>query len=354
MIEVITNKNEWDKIIKGFGEIDFYHFHDYHQAGLKEDETAQLLFYRSGKAFIAFPIVIRPISNSGYFDVTSVYGYVGPLISDNTIPSDLVDWHEQLLSYFAQNKIVSAFSSLNPFISNQIALLQDFGEIENLGAIVYLDLEKSEEYLNAYSQTTKRYVKRNRKLFVVREGKTQEDAQLFMEIYYQSMDRIQAEPHYYFKLPYFMKLLQSKDFDARFVFAHAKDTGEIGAGALIVTTDNRIVQYHLSGTTEKLRHLSPIRTVIDHVRQQSVANGSRFFNLGGGVGSSNDSLYGFKASFSKDRAPFKVWKFIADQKTYDRLCELYPPAPNMGKPNYFPKYRSNLRNEQEIENKVRD
>lgn len=150
-----------------------------------------------------------------------------------------------------------------------------------------------------------------------------------------------------------MKLIQSEDFDARFVFAHAKDTGEIGAGALIVSTDNRIVQYHLSGTSEKLRHLSPIRTVIDHVRQKGIDNNSKFFNLGGGVGSSNDSLYGFKASFSEDCAPFKVWKFIADKKTYDKLCEEYPPAPNMGKPNFFPKYRSNLRNDQEVENKFR-
>jgi len=346
MIEVITRKNEWDRIVQSFGEFDFYHFYDYHQAGLKEDETAQLLFYQSEEAFIAFPIVIRPISNSGYFDVTSVYGYVGPLISDNFIPSNLKNWHDQLLSYFAQNRIVSAFSSLNPFISHQIALLKDFGEIENLGDIVYMDLEKFNEHFDQYSQTTSRYVKRNRKLFVVREGKTEEDAKLFMEIYYQSMDRIQAEPHYYFKLPYFMKLVQSKEFDARFVFAHTKDTGEVGAGSLIITTNNRIIQYHLSGTSEKLRHLSPIRTVIDHVRQAGVTNKSKFFNLGGGVGSSNDSLYGFKASFSKDCAPFKVWKFIADQKVYDELCEKYPISPNMGKPNYFPKYRSNLKTNQ--------
>lgn len=348
MLEVITKKNEWDRVIKEFGEIDFYHFHDYHQASLKEDETAQLLFHRSGEAIIAFPMVLRPICDSGYFDVTSVYGYVGPLISDNNTQSDLNGWHEQLQSYFIQNRIVSAFSSLNPLLPNQINLLEGFGDIENLGNIVYLDLEKSEEYFSEYSQTTKRYVKRNRKLFEIREGKTQEDARSFMEIYYQSMDRIQAEPQYYFKLPYFLKLIQSREFDARFVFAHSKGTGEIGAGAFIISTNGRIVQYHLSGTSDKYRHLSPIRTVIDHVRKKGVADNFKYFNLGGGVGSSYDSLFGFKASFSKDSAPFKVWKYIAYEKVYAELCEKYPPATNMGKPNYFPKYRSNLRNEQPI------
>lgn len=348
MLEVITNKKEWDRIIEGFGDVDFYHFYDYHVANLKEDETAQLLFYRSGETTIAFPIIIRPIANSGYFDVTSVYGYVGPLISDNSTRSDLDGWHGQLRTYFVQNRIVSAFSSLNPFLPNQIDLLKNFGEIENLGEIVYMDFDNSDEYFKEYSKTTKRYVKRNEKLFSVREGKSEEDALAFMEIYYQSMDRIQAEPHYYFKLPYFLKLVQSKDFDASFVFAHSKSTGEIGAGALIVSTKNRIIQYHLSGTSEKFRHLSPIRTVIDHVRQKGTINKFKYFNLGGGVGSSNDSLFGFKASFSRDSVPFKVWKYITDQKVYDELCEMYPSSSNMGKPNYFPKYRSNLKNEQSI------
>ncbi|WP_318344720.1 GNAT family N-acetyltransferase [Flagellimonas baculiformis] len=344
MLEVITHKNDWDRTVKRFGEIDFYHSFDYHKANIKEDEKAVLLSYTSNGVSIAFPLVIRPINDSGYFDVTSVYGYVGPLVTKmdgwkNLLP----EWHRQLAQFFAKNRIVSAFSSMNPFISEQNSLLVGFGDIENLGRIVYFDLGKPDDHLEEYSKTTLRYVKRNQQLFDIQEGKTEQDAKKFMDIYYQTMDRIHAEPNYYFKLPYFMDLVQNENFDARFVFAVSKDSKEVASGAFIVATQNHIIQYHLSGTSDKYRHLSPIRTVIDHVRRQGASNGHRYFNLGGGVGSKNDSLYEFKASFSQNSAPFQVWKFIADREAYDRLCKRYSPEPNSGKPNYFPKYRSNLK-----------
>ncbi|SFC21393.1 Acetyltransferase (GNAT) domain-containing protein [Flagellimonas taeanensis] len=344
MLEVITHKNDWDRTVKHFGEIDFYHSFDYHKANIKDDETAVLLSYTSNGVSIAFPLVIRPINDSGYFDVTSVYGYVGPLVTKMDGWMDtLSEWHQQLVLFFEKNRIVSAFSSMNPFISEQNSLLAGFGDIENLGRIVYLDLEKPDDHLKEYSKTTLRYVKRNQQLFDIQEGKTKRDAKKFIEIYYQSMDRIHAEPNYYFKLPYFMDLVQNENFDARFVFAVSKDSKEVASGAFIVATQNRIIQYHLSGTSDKYRHLSPIRTVIDHVRRQGASNGHHYFNLGGGVGSKNDSLYEFKASFSQNSAPFQVWKFIADREAYDRFCKRYSPEPNPGKPNYFPKYRSNLK-----------
>src|SRR5690606_25092044 len=258
--------------------------------------------------------------------------------------SVLKEWQELLHRYFSDQGIISAFSSLNPFLPDQANLLKGFGEIEDLGQIVYVDLTKSEdEQFAAYSATTKRYVKRNSRLFSVREGKSERDVQHFLDLYYQSMDRIQAEPQYYFGSAYFLELLRTENFDARFVFAHARESGEVAAGALIVTTNGHIVQYHLSGTSEKYRDLSPIRTVIDHVREQEASKGCKVFNLGGGVGSSHDTLYGFKASFSSESMPFKIWKYIVDRPMYDRLCAEYVPDPNQGKPNYFPRYRSHAR-----------
>lgn len=342
MLKVITQKKEWNQVINGFDKKDFYHSYDYHQACLKEKEAAILLFYESGKTSIAFPLLIRPINGSGYFDAASVYGYAGPLISGFDSSFNFEDWKMQLLSFFSENKIVSVFSSTNPFIDHQIELLSTFGNIENLGDIVYFDLERHNSHLKQYSKTTKRYVKRNKSLFKIREGKSEEDAQLFLQIYYRSMDRLHADPQYYFKLPYFLELLKSESCDAYFVFA-TKDNGKEISGAFIVRT-NHIIQYHLSGTLDKYRHLSPVRTIIDHTRKKGVEDHYSFFNLGGGVGSKNDSLYDFKASFSKTRIPFQVWKFIADNEVYHQLCREYPPIQDLDKPNYFPKYRSSLNN----------
>ena len=343
MLKVITQKTEWNKAIDGFDKKDFYHSYDYHQACLKEKEAAKLLFYESGETTIAFPLLIRPINGSGYFDAASVYGYAGPLVSGFGPDFNFEDWKKQLLTFFSENRIVSVFSSTNPFIDHQIELLSTFGDIENLGNIVYFDLESPQAHLKQYSKTTKRYVKRNKGLFKIREGKSEEDALLFLKIYYRSMDRLHADSQYYFKLPYFLDLLKSESCDAYFVFAVSNDSGKEISAAFIIRT-NHIIQYHLSGTLDDYRHLSPIRTIIDHTRKKGITDNYSFFNLGGGVGSKNDSLYDFKASFSKTRIPFQVWKFIADDEVYHQLCKEYPPIQDLDKPNYFPKYRSSLNN----------
>lgn len=341
MLKVITQKNEWDQAIDSFDKKDFYHTYDYHQACLKEKEAAILLYYASGDTTIAFPLLLRPINGSDYFDAASVYGYAGPLISGLNRGFNFEDWKMQLLSFFTENKIVSVFSSINPFLDHQIELLSTFGEIENLGDIVYFDLEQPQSHIKQYSKTTKRYVKRNRDLFTIREGNSEEDAKLFMNIYYRSMDRLQADKQYYFGLHYYLELVKNESCDAYFVFAIANDCGKEISAAFIVRTD-QIIQYHLSGTLDTYRHFSPVRTIIDHTRKKGIEDKYRYFNLGGGVGSKNDSLFNFKASFSKTRTPFKVWKFIANHEVYHQLCKEYPPIQDLDKPNYFPKYRSNL------------
>lgn len=341
MLKVITQKNEWDQAIDGYDKKDFYHTFDYHKACLKEKEAAILLCYESGDTTIAFPLLLRPINGSSYFDAASVYGYAGPLVSGLHDGFDFEDWKLQMLSFFNENRIVSVFSSTNPFLDHQTELLSTFGDIESMGDVVYFDLARPETHLKQYSKTTKRYVRRNKGLFSVREGNTVDDARLFMKIYYRSMDRLHADNQYYFGLPYFLELLQNECCDAHFVFARANDSGEEISAAFIVRT-NQVIQYHLSGTLDAYRHLSPIRTIIDHTRKKGIQDQFRFFNLGGGVGSKNDSLFNFKASFSKTRTPFKVWKFIANHEVYHQLCKEYPPIQDLDKPNYFPKYRSNL------------
>ncbi|WP_010517360.1 GNAT family N-acetyltransferase [Croceivirga radicis] len=344
MFKIITEENEWNKTIGSFEKKDFYHSYDYHQVCLKENELAKLLFYSSGDTSIAFPLVIRPINGSEFFDATSVYGYGGPLISQLTSHFVFQDWNQHMLDFFQNDKIISVFSSTNPFIDSQEHLLLQMGEIETMGDIVYVDLKQGTERREHYSKTTKRYLNRNKTIFDIREGNSEEDARKFLEIYYQSMERVGASKQYYFKLPYFIKLLQNKSFfDANFVFATSKENGDVASGAFIIRTKSSIVQYHLSGTAEKYRHLSPIRSVIDYISRKEKLDDCKYFNLGGGVGSKNDSLFEFKASFSKNRAPFKVWKYIANKEVYDQLCTIAQEKDYNKKfnTNYFPAYRTN-------------
>jgi hypothetical protein len=87
--------------------------------------------------------------------------------------------------------------------------------------------------------------------------------------------------------------------------------------------------------------------MFDYVRFWAKERGNKVFHLGGGVGSSKDSLYNFKAGFSKQRHPFLTLRLILDEEKYRYLgdcrakyLKIQPEV--LVKSNYFPAYRSSV------------
>lgn len=344
MIRVIKEKKLWDDRIRAFAHYDVYHTYDYHHNSIKPEDEPVLLYYDQDGLIISFPLIIRKIPNTSYYDATSAYGYTGPLVEGNIHAANLLNWHYYLELFFKERAIVSVFSSLNPFIENQSLALTQLGQIERHGEIVYLDLEQSEsDQWAAMSKTTRRYIGRNKDLFDIREGNTDRDTELFYRIYTKSMDRLNASSQYYFSLSYFKNLLRNDSFKGTFIFAISKETGKEVAGGLFFHTNKNIIQYHLSGTEDAFRYYSPIRSILNHVRKKGSKDGYKYFNLGGGVDSKQDSLFKFKMSYSNFNTPFEVWKYIVNEDVYNELCLKNGTLINLERPNFFPKYRNLLK-----------
>ena len=135
------------------------------------------------------------------------------------------------------------------------------------------------------------------------------------------MDRVDARDYYFFEEDYYFRFLDSEEYQVDLLFAKLKESGDYICGAMMVKTGN-IVQYHLSGTLRDYLSVTPLRLLIDETRIQATEEGYVFFNLGGGLGSKEDSLFFFKSSLSKDTRPFSVWKYVADEVTYENLSHL--------------------------------
>ena len=159
-----------------------------------------------------------------------------------------------------------------------------------------------------------------------------------MELYYENMDRVNAKKSYYFDKEYFFNFIKSSSFKTDVIFAVLNETTEIISAAMMVKTNN-IIQYHISGTLNDYLHLTPIRLLIDNMRIQGTNEGYTYFNLGGGLGSQDDSLLRFKSSFSKDYRDFKVWKHICNQSKYEELVASNPEALKAQDNTFFPLYR---------------
>ncbi len=336
-LEVITSKEEWNSFLSSVDNYDFYHTYDYHQLSKNKADKAILLKYTEGDYLIGIPLLIRAIENSSYFDATSVYGYSGPIRKGVTENFDNTNFKNALFNFLTKEKIVSVFSRLNPFISNQKEILKNIGATIELGNVVNIDLTKDiTEQRTIFSKTTKRYINKCRKIFDVRKSNSEEDLIKFMSLYYENMDRVNAKKHYYFSKEYFLDFIKSKDYETDVLMAIDKESQEIVSAAMMVKT-NSIIQYHISGTKNAYLNLSPIRLLIDEMRINGSNGRYKYFNLGGGLGNNEDELFRFKSSFSKDFKNFKVWKYIVNEDIYNDLVE----AKNITDKDsdFFPLYR---------------
>lgn len=319
MIEVITKKKDWNMALEAVEDSDFYHTFYYHDLSKKNNEIPTLIKYQDNSSYILLPLLVRDIENSEYKDATSVYGYSGLLsvIDDSSFNNE--NFQSELKQYFLDNKIISVFSRLHPYLKNQETILKGMGVFVNPGNVIYVDLTESlEDQRKQYSSRLKTYLNKDRKECKVIVGETEAHVKIFIELYYENMRRVNANESYFFEESYFYKLLSSPDFDTELLLCKRNDNDEILGGAIFIKKGN-IVQYHLSGLGNEYLDVNPIKLIIDQMRIKAKKGGYEVFNLGGGRSNKQDSLYTFKRSFSKNSKPFLLWNYIADEKAYQNL-----------------------------------
>jgi hypothetical protein len=151
------------------------------------------------------------------------------------------------------------------------------------------------------------------------------------------MERLDADPYYEFSDEYFDALRRGLGTDLHLATVTAD--GVIVAAGLF-TTSCGIVELHLAGWAEEAAHHRPTKLLYHGVRAWAKRRGDRWFHLGGGLGSSADSLMHFKAGFSPVRLPYDTLRCIVLEDEYLRLMDsrgLDAQAPDLA--GYFPAYR---------------
>ena len=335
----------WDEIISQCVAYDFYHTRSYNAMESSEGEDLAVLFVcHEAEHYIAMPLLIRNISGSSYKDCTSVYGYVGPVSNVETasIAESLRDYFQTSLeAYFREENIIAAFTRLHPLITTE-PIFTNFGSIRALNKTVAIDMELSlEEQWREFRKSNKSEINqlRKKKGYTVKEVETEEELSVFVAIYNETMQRVNAGDYYYFELDYFKQLLNSSDYDATILIA-LKD-GEIAAGAVFTVT-HTFMQYHLAGTAAPYIYDTPMKLILDEARLKAKSLQLEFLHLGGGVGGSDeDSLFRFKSGFSKRFFQFSTWQYIANSEVYQELVD----SNGVTESDFFPLYRAPKNNE---------
>lgn len=334
----IKQKEEWKRYVSQSVQHDFYHTWYYHSLDLSG--TPILFVYEENRDYIAFPLIKREIPDSTLFDLTSVYGYTGPISNqkfEDLSDEFLENFKDAFLTFLRTGKHVSVFSRLHPFF-DQKRVMQKFGGVHPNGKTIAIDLTVPiEDQRQKYHKRLAEKIRQlRRKGYEVREAKGAENIKLFASIYTENMQRIGASDFYLFTESYFNDLHNSTEFNSKLLLVYNQE-GLAVCGAYIVCT-NEIIQAHLLGTRTAYLADSPAKLLTDEITVIGREMGAKYFHLGGGLNFKEDSLFEWKACFSDYILNFNSWRYITDQAPYSSLLKKRNIDEN-DDVDFFPLYR---------------
>lgn len=166
-------------------------------------------------------------------------------------------------------------------------------------------------------------------------GKSCEDLDAFIEVYYHTMRDLGARDYYFFDRSYLAALLEATEFEATLVSARYQGTT---IGAILIIMINGIMHYYLGGVDRRFMRLSPLKLLLAAGHELAIQNDIRHFVLGGGPHGLDDSLIRFKKGFSDLVYPFNVIKKVVDPVAYAELCA--NAGVSLQDSDFFPAYRA--------------
>lgn len=344
---------EWDAWI-GSTAHDIYHTAAYHRVtSFEGDGTPLLMVYGSPDQFVAWPYLLKPIPDTSHtigspaFDVTSSYGYCGPL-AHGCEPDDafIVKAWGAFKSAWLEQHVVSVFARFHPLLQNHCwfmdAVAPDGGEPQlgmvHTGDTVSIDLRKpAAQILAEYPRVLRQEIASSRrKGLVTTIDRDWEHLETFEALYTETMRRNQAQKAYFLPRDYFADLVAQLGKDAvLFVTMHETDV----AAACLFFSHHGYLHPHLAGISTPFLPMSPLKVMWDDVRIWAAKRGDSVMHLGGGRGGASDSLLAFKARFSPDRQPFYTGRWILDRRRYEWLARESPTDETIDT-SYFPIYRA--------------
>lgn len=328
---------------------DFYHRPEYVRLDGDWSQAAPRAFLaKSGDKELFIPYLLRrcdhlfPEVGTDVCDVVSPYGYPGLLLNETArqSPEFARGAMQGLTDTLNDMGVCSAFLRMHPLLSAGISQLFPPGFLSPAGETVAMDLTVTEaELWKGIREGHQWTINKCRKLgFVPRMVALREYINCVMEIYRQTMDRVQARDSYYFGEDYFARLGEMPEQ----VHCCVVELGGEAAAACIFFECDGIVQAHLGGTKSEFLKQSPFHLLLYHAAGWAKSRGNRHLHLGSGVGGSNDRLFQFKRGFSRLLFPFLTLRLITNDETYRRLTNHRAQAGNaLGDPvDFFPAYRA--------------
>lgn len=343
-----TDKEKWNNIVKSFPNWDIYYLQEYSMSFMKHGDGEPLLFYyKDSNCRLCYVMMLNDISQmkaysgvlppSKYFDLTTPYGYGGPIIEGDFDAISQKKFANALNVFCEQHNIASQFIRFHPLQNNQI-FMKDLCEIAEIKETIMIDTTNYEIINRNMDSKTRNMVRKAKKMGVSIAHDAGEHIDEFIRIYELTMNENQANSYYYFEQEYYDYLIKEISDNTVYFYSYVDD---IMISAAIFFYNEKYMHYHLSGTLKEYRHMASMNLLLNEAALWASNRGIKLLHLGGGVGAT-DSLFKFKKQFNKNgKLPFYIGRNIFNKKTYDELLDIRRKIdPNFDMNNsYFIQYR---------------
>jgi hypothetical protein len=326
---------------------DVYHLPEYTEFSAKHEGGRATAFYAEAEeATFLVPLLIRSVPNhlgapEGWCDAATPYGYPTPIVGADDLLS-ISSFLEAFRQAGVERNMVSAFFRLHPLISLPPEPFIAHGSLVKHGQTVYVDLSLPHDKI--WSQIRHDHREDIRKL--PRSGFSAaiddwERFDEFIDIYRTTMIRVSAEQFYLFSDGYFADLRATLGERLHLCTVLSPEREVAAAG--LFTVNGSVVQAYLAGAATKYLRMAPSKLMIYSELVWAKEHCNDVLHLGGGIGGNRDSLFEFKAGFSRMRSDFYTYRMILNKSHYETLVDLWKKSARaeveVGS-HRFPQYRN--------------
>lgn len=340
----VNEKEKWNQVVRSFPNYDVFYLHEYVFAFMNENKKNGepiLLLYENGndramnvvfKRDVALDEKLQgKITEGEYYDLVSPYGYGG--------------FWGSIGDYDSLNRTYNDFCVSKHYICEfvRFELFSDYhvhydGETETRTHNVVRSLEMSlDEMWMDFKQKVRKNVKKANSygLQIVIEN-SDEHLQDFLDIYYSTMDRSNAENEYYFSKEFFETINSMK---GNIMYFHVIHEGKVVSTELVVYGAENAYSY-LGGTDREYFELRPNDFLKYEIIKWAKEKGLNNFVLGGGYGA-DDGIFQYKTCLAPSGVvDFYIGRKIFDEEKYKKLVAIRAEDnPDCVESGYFPQYR---------------
>ena len=256
---------------------DVYYSSHYFLSALSLDPGEALMFYYSDEdGSIVYPFIKRRIDGASavYFDITTPFGYGGPVVRADGDPIALVDkFLESFSGYCRDERIIAEYIRFHPLFGNA-AYFEKHLKLLPLYETYTIDLDR----VLKTAQTS--YISNSEELgIVVKKLGTVRHMFEFLVLYYSEVRRREEADSYYFFTEDYFEALISNMGPVLHLFGAYRDKKLITA-CYILAEGNTIYQ-HLDGILEEEEKKGTAKILHLKIAEWGADNNMAFYHLGG-------------------------------------------------------------------------